>query len=248
MPAYLHIPKTGGTYLAQREGGGQKALWPFRYLGHTYVIDHPGEHNIIYLDHNIPFAKRKVMLRSRLEKYFIISTARNIFHWLVSYTSHAAGWNPRYRNSDHYDFDYANKGVEHMIKTIVNREQPWPSRKFIHAELFSSGGSLMVDWLNRTNTLDQDLARLAEKKGLIYRRKEKQRVGKNKDYRQYYNDELIDLVEKTWSRELRLFGFSFEENDTTTGRLGREISPEDKAAVSYRWDKDELIVDGEVWK
>ena len=56
MPAYLHIPKTGGTYIGQSESDGKRVIYPVKTLGHKYVIE-PGfpQNNVIYLnrDHHL---------------------------------------------------------------------------------------------------------------------------------------------------------------------------------------------------
>ncbi len=88
-------------------------------------------------------------------------------------------------------------GFEYLVKTIANRDDQWPGRKLIHCQIFSSKGDLIVDWLNRNDTLDSDLNLLAQKLGLYYKKRNKQKVGKRRDYRAYFNDSLIDLVNTT---------------------------------------------------
>jgi hypothetical protein len=241
--AFLHVPKTGGTYLGQRETDAEAVISPIVYLGHSYVGESGQDLNPIYLQHD-PENARNVLAPKTVETYFVFSTVRNIFAWLVSYAGHAGGWNPKYPALKHYDRPHANKGFEYLIKVIANREDQWPNRKFIHCQLFSGKGDLVVDWVNRQETLDEDLASLAPREGLEYRKKAPQRVGATSDYRRFYNDELIELVSKTWGRELSLFGYDLDGCSAAPGLLGREISKEQKGSIKYFWKDDKLAVAG----
>jgi hypothetical protein len=241
--AYIHVPKTGGTYLAQLESDSRPVLSSLRYLGHTYVVDGEGIPNPLYSPRDAERCGWVVPLRE-VERYCVVSTVRNVFDWLVSYASHAGGWNPRYRNPDHYDFEAANRSFDYLIRSLADREQPWPSRKLIHCQLFCSNGRLVTDWINRNDSLEDDLGALASRMNVSYRPRPRQRVGKRKDYREYYTPELVDLVYRTWGRELRLFGHDFEGSQDAPGALYRAIDPRIKDSVRYRWDDDALVVDG----
>ena len=242
-PAYLHIPKTGGTYLGQLELDKKPVLQPLVYLGHSYVIDSSDDMNVIYLEHALDRAKRSVLEPWEIQNYHMFSTVRNIFDWLVSYASHAGGWNPKYRNTEHYDYEAAQKGFDYLLKTIVNREYQWPGRRFIHSQLFSSGGDLVVDWLNSTASLDQDLEDFAKKYGYSYRGRPKQRLGNREDYRNYYDDGLLELVYETWSDEIDLLGFDFDGGARDTTKLPRAISEDVKKRVRYDWKRNLLSYD-----
>jgi hypothetical protein len=231
--------------MGQRETGGEPVLSPMKSLGHIQVIQNPGEENTIYHFHDPQLAKKRVILYEKTRHFFLFSTTRNIFDWLVSYAWHAGGWNPKYRDTNHYDFENANKGFEYLLKTIAHRDYPWPSRRLIHCQVFSTGGNLVVDWVNRTETLDEDLALLAAKLGVRYTRKEKQRVSrKKKDYQYYYTDSLIELVYETWKQEIRLFGFEFDGIDLDNALIKKEISPAQKEQVTYSLESNCVFLNG----
>jgi len=243
-PTFIHVPKTGGTYVMQLESGDEAVLQGVRSFGHSYVIDHENELNPIYLWHCGQLAREAVVPRGMVDGSFVFATVRNIFSWLVSYAGHAAGWNPRYEASRHYDHANARKGFEYLVKVIANREEQWPNRKFIHCQLFSSGTDLIVDQINRQETLDKDLAGLAGRLGMPYQKKTAQRVGAAPDYRPLYTDALIDLVSTTWNRELELFGYNFEGCQMESALLQRQVSKQQKSTVKYCWKKDKLTVSG----
>ena len=244
--AYIHIPKTGGTYLGQLESDLRSVISSTYFLGHTYVVDKAGVPNPIYYPRDLKCSNKNVIFLPKVERYLVVSTVRNIFDWLVSYASHAGGWTPRYRNPEHYDFEAANKSFDFLLKTLANREDLWPNRKFIHCQLFCNNGRLIIDWLNRTETLDIDLAALASLAGVKHQPRPKQRVGNRWDYRKYYTDSLVELVYETWGRELRLFGYDFEHPESSSGLLSREIDTKTKESICYSWSEDKLSVKGEL--
>lgn len=242
--AFIHIPKTGGTYLAQRETGDTPVISPLINYGHTYIVDDLNHYNILYAYYDEENANKSVRPRSSISNIYIVSIVRNIFSWLVSYYVHAGGFNKRYCNPKHYDFQDAQKGFDYLLQTIVNRDDIWPNRKFIFAQLFSSAGDLIIDWLCRQETLDNDLNLLSKKRDLIYKKKTLQRVGGYSDYKSFYSNKLIDLVNKTWERELSLFGYGFDDNNIDESILSGEIATETKSSIKYIWNLDCLIIDG----
>lgn len=246
-PAYIHIPKTGGTYLAQVESSKVPVIEGVKYLGHTCIITDKKNKLKIYPP-KVGFLENYITPYPTVQKYYLFSTVRNIYAWLVSYYYHAGGFNPKYHDPNHYDYQNARKGFEYLVKTISDRNgKIWPCRKFIHFQLFADNGSLVVDWINRTETLDQDLEMLAKKLSLSFHRRPKQRLGKHKDYRSYYTDELFDLVSNVWRREVQLFGFSTDGTDLDKAELKNIISSDVRNNIKYFWSEDQLIINGKVW-
>lgn len=246
IPAYIHIPKTGGTYLGQLENNSRSVLKPCVYLGHCYIVQNSKEVNPLYSPHS-KFQKlshQTAILQSEINKHIVFATVRNIFDWLVSYAAHAGGWNPKYRDLDHYDFHNSNKGFDYLLNTIANRENIWPNRKFIFFQLFGSNGQFVADWLNRNETLDQDLNDFAQQFGYSYRQQPKQRVGIHRHYKEYYTASLIELVQKTWGRELKLYGYSFDGSNLSEAIIKRKVDPKRKQAIRYDLTQDKLTIDG----
>lgn len=241
-PAFLHVPKTGGTYLAQRESDNTPVISPLKYLGHFWVTSLPQGKSAVYPPEG--YRPEYVIEKRALAPYFVFTTVRNPFAFLVSYLWHAGGINPKYHDPNHYDFSNARKGFDYLLKTIVNRNAPWPSRKLIHGQLFCDDGDLIIDWVNHTESLDLDLSRMAERFGIRFQRKSRQRIGHRDDYRTYYTEELIDLVNATWNRELKLFGYEFHGRSEEPAVLNGEITPDQKRRIKYFWERDELLIDG----
>jgi len=232
---YLHIPKTGGTYVARNDD----VISPINDLNHSAIVTKskpspyyppsPGYLESMRKDISILTGDR-----------ICFATVRNPFSWLVSYWFHAGCDIPESEKPSHYDYTLARKGFKEFVTTIANRDVGWPSNKFIHFAIFCYDGDLIVDRLVHQDNLDAELKELAEDYGLQYRRGGRVRVSEGaKDYRTYYDDNLIDLVQDTWGRELSLFGYDFDGK--IDGVLGKVITAEQKEDIKYFWATDTFI-------
>ena len=238
MPAFIHIPKTGGTYLAQIEGKGEPVLQPLRYFGHRCVVTKVPSPVYPPMGYQPNF----VVTKGEVGRYFVFSTVRNPFSFFVSYYYHAGGHNPKYRDVTHYDYLLCQNSFEYFLKTVAERYNPWPSRKFIHTQLFCDDGDLIVDWINRNESLDDDLRRLADHTGATFTRKPPQRVGVKDDYRRFYTDELVDLVNTIWKRELDMFGYGFSSQPDDESPYYLKIPTVIKQKTKYRWETDKAHI------
>jgi hypothetical protein len=233
---FIHIPKTGGTYVSQHENFSQSVVFPLRNLGHSTVVDPDWQ---LLWDVPAPFGEEQAIPRACLDDSIVFSNVRNPFTFFVSYFHHAAGSIEQYRNPHHYDFVAAKKGFDYLLKTIADREAIWPSRKLVHYQLFAQpSGAAVVSWLNCTAALDSHLHAMVEAFGLQYRPGKPQRIGPPGDYRSYYTDELTDLVYRTWKREIDLFGFEF---DKPRSRFNPLELTERARAMKYVLATDQLL-------
>jgi hypothetical protein len=206
---FVHIPKTGGTFVTQAEDSDLTVIFPMRDLNHSTLVNQDWE---ALRDVPPPFGEASAIPLSAVDGHVVFSNIRNVFSFFVGYFHHAAGHVEKYRNTHHYDFSIANRGFDYLIKSIANRDLIWPNRKFVHYQLFSQpSGVSVIDWINCAATLDRDLREMARYFGLGFRAGRPQRVGPRTDYRSYYTNALADIVASTWSREIELFGFKFDE-------------------------------------
>lgn len=238
-PLFIHIPKTGGTYLTQGETDGDTVIKPIQIVGHNYFATANDCENPLYAGHDPERATGITIEKSAAKNRVVFSVVRNVFEWLVSYAGHAGYGQHRYVNVDHYDFENARKGFSYLLKTIANRTELWPNRKFLFCQNFASDGELMPNWILNNAHLDNELHRFACMNKLTYSQKRKQRVGSKKDFRLHFSDELVELTTKTWGREMKIYGHKFDapsENAVLTGKVPDKV----KKQLTYKYSSDEL--------
>lgn len=241
---------------------GRAVMGGYKSLGHCVVLDRIPKDVRTRIDgglvigdlppkkkvNNIPFGFRRVVLRESLGNYEVFSIVRNPFSFLVSYAGHCGCGNWGYVGGKYlrslppnsqtlsHDFKLAKRGFDYFVRALANRENPWPSRKFLFVQFFSSDGEMIVDWILRQDNLDSDLEKMAKYYSFPYRKGKKARASKRRP-KGLWNDGLIRLVHDTWGREVKLFGYGCSGVLDTGGRV-------DKSFIRYRWDTNVLTVGG----
>ncbi len=193
IPVFIHIPKTGGTYIS--------SLFPkqaFIPLSHSLLRENLS-------DEQIPVGLTGTRFRPS-KSHFLFTTVRNPITFFRSYYHHVIG-HGRWYNTDHYDYHIAKKGFEYMLQSIMNRDDKWPSRKFLFPQLFDQSGRLIVNWVNKNESLDEDLCELANFLGYEFRKGPKKRSAPVKAIEDYYTKGLMNQVCETYKREFLLFGY-----------------------------------------
>ncbi|MEM1183970.1 MAG: sulfotransferase family 2 domain-containing protein [Planctomycetota bacterium] len=240
IPAFVHVRKTGGTYLARFNADGDPVLSPLEYFGHSIV----GSPDGVYKD----MVTQGIMFvpKDRVRRYFVFSVCRNPFDLLVSYKGYASRRDPETYRPDSYDYEAAQGDFGDFVKRLADREFPWPTRRLLHYQMFADDGEFVVDWVMRNESLDDDAEALAGHLGIGYRRLERTNQGSHrpKDYREMYTDSLVDLVQRTWGDDLALYGYDFESGPVAGEGLHRLIGDERRRAIRYDWESGSVSVDG----
>jgi hypothetical protein len=241
--ALIHIPKTGGSYILQnkpieysqeRDGfiyrAGEPVITRLNSFGHCVIQGDNKNYDCKPM--------KDIIHKDNLREYLTFSIVRNPFSWLVSYAGHAGCKWGQFSQTKYianskckpHDYDAAQKGFEYLIKTIANRESPWPSRKLLFRQLWDTDGNLAIDFLLKQETLDRDLEWLARYSGNSYTKKSKVRVSKKVPIN-IWTLELISLIGRVWKRELELFGYNTVDAILDSGTV-------DKKTVKYSWERD----------
>lgn len=190
---YIHIPKTGGTYLTQ-----SITDIPFISLNHSLIRDN-------FSDDWVPIGLTGTNYKFK-NNHYIFTTVRHPQYFFRSYYHHVLGFG-KYQNTMHYDYKNALKGFPYLIKNIMDREDRWPSRKFLFPQLFNQKGEKIVNWINRNESLDQDMGKLAKFLNFKYKAGKPKRKGPTKELYKYFDDKLTDSVFNCYKREFSLFGY-----------------------------------------
>lgn len=199
IPVFVHIPKTGGTYIT--------SCFPsdgFISLSHMLLREE-------LTDQYIPIGLMGTKWKPSAN-HVLFTTVRNPLTFFRSYYHHVIG-HGQYHNHQHYDFKVAQKGFDYLLRTIMDRDNPWPSRKFLYPQLFDQSGRLIVSWINKNENLDEDMQMFAERMGYSYMPGEKKRAAPVKDLSEYYSDKLMEQVGEVYSREMKVFGYAGNGND-----------------------------------
>lgn len=131
--------------------------------------------------------------------FFKFAFVRNPFDRFISYCA--------FMTREHGQFDRDPQGV--MRHFIAN--PPWQHILFQPQHSFVAGpnGALLTDYLGRVEAMQQSYDEAAERIGIPSRPLEKINASIRRDYRDYYDQALIDGVAKLYARDLDCFGYEF---------------------------------------
>jgi len=131
--------------------------------------------------------------------FFKFAFVRNPFDRFVSYASFIT------REVGHFERD-PKKVMRHFLANppmdhILFRPQ--------HEFVTDAQGNLLTDYIGRVEKMQQSYVEIAARIGIPSTVLEQVNASKRRDYREYYDQELIDGVAKLYARDLELFGYEF---------------------------------------
>ena len=131
--------------------------------------------------------------------YTKFAFVRNPFDRFVSYCS--------FTTRQQGQFDRNPRGVmEHFLAN-----PPWqhilfqPQHQFVTDEQ----GNLLTDYVGRVEQIQESYDAIAQRTGIPTAVLERVNSSRRADYRDYYDDELIQGVARLYARDLELFGYQF---------------------------------------
>lgn len=78
-----------------------------------------------------------------------------------------------------------------------------------HGFVTDADGSMLADQIGRVEQMQQSYDEIAARIGIPSRPLDKVNASERRDYRDYYNQQLIDGVARIYARDLELFGYQF---------------------------------------
>lgn len=211
---FIHIYKTAGTSV-------MKVFLPYARLREKAAFA-PGlakkiimkVNRKIGLDHNglkhitgfHKFAKatdaRDKLGAKRYAKYHSFVFVRNPYDWAVStyfYLRHLVQ-HPLHQKAMSMEFD---EYIEWAIAQKPDRLSDW---------LTDEQGNIIVDYVGRLEHLDDDLVQICGHLDIPFEKAphENASPGREKDYRQYFNDHTRKLVGDYFADDIEMFGYDFD--------------------------------------
>jgi hypothetical protein len=131
--------------------------------------------------------------------FFKFAFVRNPFDRFVSYASFIT------REVGHFDRD-PQKVMRYFLAN-----PPWNHILFRpqHEFVTDGKGELLTDFIGRVETMQQSYDEIAARIGIPTATLDVVNSSRRSDYRQYYDQALIDGVAKLYARDLELFGYEF---------------------------------------
>ncbi len=230
-PAFIHIPKTGGSSINTLRN-------QFSFLTPSHVVLRDSKS-----DNFVPFGLFPIK-EYKLKDFFLFTTVRNPLTFFVSYYYHVLGKTSVNKQTigRHYDYQLASRGFDYLIDNILNRENIWPSRKFLFLQMFNERNKCIVDWVNRQEYLDEDIYELAKYYNFDIKLIPKQRYTGIHDYKKYYSDRLIEIIKKNYFREFMFFGY--DGFKTVEPKLN--LKPLNKHMLNYDYSNDKLMYNSKI--
>jgi len=142
---------------------------------------------------------RPHMAPDEFKSFFKFAFVRNPFDRFVSYSSFIT------REVGHFDRDPQRVMRHFLANPPVNHILFRPQHEFVTDE----AGNLLTDYVGRVETMQQSYDEIAERIGIPTAQLDVVNSSRRSDYRQYYDQALIDGVATLYARDLKLFGYQF---------------------------------------
>ena len=237
---HIHVPKTGGTWfntvMRKHLGAAFKSAdhstveWAVDgTMKVPFWLTSGAEHLAVTLQ-GIDAEGNRVPNRLRPETFLRVGICRNPFELLVSHWSHdhpadrerAARWGALPAGPVGWDCTNAVHGIssfDGFIKRLTDPDFPWIHRSFresLHYQLLTTKRPprVTVDYVLRNERLSEAtrefLGFLGVEPNEAAFSASRSNTSNHRDYRSYYTDELRELVEAHYARDLSTLLYNFD--------------------------------------
>jgi len=211
---FIHIPKTSGMSLKCVS----KRI-KFKSCGHNFNVANsyrtPANKGG-WSGYKSPYWP---ICRYPIKNNLKISIVRNPFDLLTSYYFHGVKLKPnkKYCHSGWASCNYTHqfKSFGQFIKGYTDKKTKWHQplfKQFLFSQLFNKNGECVPDIIIKYEYLNDAIPILNKFFGheVLKRVKNHKSNRKTKNYKEYYTDELRELVSNKCKRELEAFGYTFD--------------------------------------
>ena len=204
---FVHIPKTGGTSVEDAIWGSD---WSKRTPEELWMgLVRPGfnKYQSGGMQHLLASQIREEVGSDRFESYFKFSFVRNPWDKAVSQFLYLKTRPDLRKVMGVRPWTSFRKYLRILKKHHQRHVQSFEQWRFICNE----DGKLLVDFLGRFETLEEDFQKVAEiiklsDTSLPHSMKSKKR----KPYADYYDAKSIDLISEIYARDIELFNYRFQ--------------------------------------
>lgn len=194
---FIHIPKTGGTSIAEPAYGesGEGALIP--YLGDSDIVNFG----------HIRAAGLKERMGAQWDQYFKFCFVRNPWDRLISLY--------HYFIQDREKTDSALgkriKAAGNFRKFCMNMDNMELDAHFDNQTSYIADfdGQSIVDFIAKYETMEEDFRSICDRLGLPAIKLPHYRKSSHRDYRSYYSDEMMLAVESRYKNDIRVLDYKF---------------------------------------
>ena len=158
-------------------------------------------HKNVFRAHDDIRAAQKRMPPELFNRYFKFAFVRNPWDRLVSEYNFllarpAHGRHTRVKKLD---------GFKQFIEMQIPRKDAYQINMLI-----DRNGKLLMDFVGKLENLQDDWQTVCTRIGIPYQELQRKNVSDHSHYQDYYDSESRELVASHWSREIELFGYSFD--------------------------------------
>jgi len=199
---FLHVQRTGGSSVIRtlEPYGYRTPVTPMsRFLSRAGLARDPRK--IVFRTHETACRVRERLPAGMYEEFLSIAFVRNPWSWLVSlYEVFKKG--PRHR---HHKIVRKMKDFREYIDWEAARRS-----RFQYPLITDQTGEIIVDFLGRSERLQDDHARLCQQLNIDAAPLPREKRRTFRDYREYYDDDTREKVAEYWQRDIELLGYDFE--------------------------------------
>jgi hypothetical protein len=202
---FIHVNRTGGTSITE-------ALRPYAFVPgwspYRLPVIRKFATNYIgaVLDRNWGHVTARelqaALPRDVFDSFFKFAFVRNPWDWQVSIYCHVI------QRPDNPNYAFYNESLPTFADYLdwqIHREG-----RDVQSELvLGDDGELLVDFVGRFETLEQDFTAVCRRIGVDCSL-EHRNASTHRDYRDYYTPETKRLVAEAYARDIELFGYSFD--------------------------------------
>jgi len=190
---FVHVPKTAGKTIrgtiTQRHEGWEKANHAYGARPHMDIRE-----------------LREIMDPDDFASYYKFGFVRNPWDRAVSIFTNRMRLHGK---SNFRDFLRLYNNATDFCK--------WPSRKRYQLDWFTDAeGKVSVDFIGRFENLSKDLSRVCERLGIpvpeSFMHEHKRATHGKHHYSKFYDDELREIIERKFDRDIDYFGYRFGED------------------------------------